>query len=80
MKIEIYGVGCPRCNDLEKNVINALAELDIAADVAKITDIKVMVSKGIMITPALFIDDKNIIEGKTPSAGEIKKILEAYKK
>lgn len=79
MKIEIYGPGCPRCNDLEKNVINALAELDIAADVSKITDIKEMVNKGILFTPTLYIDGKKIIEGKSPSSGEIKKILETYK-
>ena len=40
MEIRILGTGCPRCNELEKRTINALAELNVGADVQKVKDIK----------------------------------------
>ncbi|MDD3898841.1 MAG: thioredoxin family protein, partial [Syntrophomonadaceae bacterium] len=36
MKIEVLGTGCAKCKQLEKDVYNALAELDVAADVSKV--------------------------------------------
>ena len=30
MEIKILGTGCPRCEELEKRTVNALAELGIA--------------------------------------------------
>ena len=40
MEIKVLGVGCPKCRALEKAVNNNLAELDIAAEVSKVEDIK----------------------------------------
>jgi hypothetical protein len=33
MEIKILGPGCPRCHDVEKRTFNALADLNLAADV-----------------------------------------------
>lgn len=75
MKIEIFGPGCPRCHETEKVVINVLAELDIAAEVVKISDISEIVERGIMFTPAVMIDGKKVCEGKTPTAKMVKEWL-----
>jgi small redox-active disulfide protein 2 len=75
MKIEIFGPGCSRCNALEKMVVNSLARLNISAEVVKVSDINKMVERGIMFTPALFIDGKKKSEGKVPSIDDIKKWL-----
>lgn len=75
MEIKILGPGCPRCQALEKSVINALAELDIAADVSKVEDIIRIMKYGIMHTPALVINEKVVISGRVPSAAELKEIL-----
>lgn len=75
MKIEIFGPGCPRCNELEKTVINTLAELNISADVTKVSDINEMVNRGVMFTPALFINGMKKSEGKVPNLAEIRKWL-----
>lgn len=77
MEIKILGVGCPRCHEVEKRVVDALAELDIAANVEKITDIKRFVSFGILATPGLVIDGEVMAAGRIPTKDEIKKWLVA---
>ncbi len=75
MKIQIIGVGCPRCQELEKRVIDTLAELGIAANVEKLTDIKKFAAMGVFMTPGLIIDGKVVSQGKIPSKDELKKII-----
>jgi small redox-active disulfide protein 2 len=78
MEIKVFGPGCPKCGEVEKRVINALAELHIAADVEKITDIKTMMSYGILGTPGLVINGRIKCAGRIPRPEEIKAwILEA---
>ncbi len=72
MEIKILGPGCPRCGEVEKRVINALAELKVAADVEKVTDIKTMMSYGILATPGLVINGKIKCAGRIPRPEEIK--------
>ena len=73
MKIEIFGPGCAKCNSLEKYVKDAVKELNlIDAEVLKVSDINAMVSRGVMFTPALFINGKKMSEGKVPSMEDIK--------
>jgi len=72
MEIKILGPGCPRCGEVEKRVKNAIAELKVAAGVEKVTDIKTMMSYGILATPGLVINGKVKCAGRIPSAEEIK--------
>ena len=74
-KIEILGPGCPRCNSLTENVKKALQETGQTAEVVKITDIKEMIAKGVMMTPGLAIDGKIVSQGKALSAGQIKELI-----
>lgn len=75
MEIKILGTGCVRCKTLEKVVINALAELDIAANVSKVEDIVKIMEYGIMHTPGLVINGKVIVSGRIPTSAELKEIL-----
>lgn len=72
IQLKVLGPGCPRCAELEKRVINALAELNIAADVEKITDIKRIMEFKIFGTPALVINGKIKSAGRIPRVEEIK--------
>lgn len=76
MKIEILGAGCPKCNHTAENVRQALQELNRAAEVVKVTDIKAMIAKGIMLTPGLIIDGKMVYQGKIPSVEQIKEYIQ----
>lgn len=71
MEIKILGTGCPKCQELEKRVKNALAELNVAADVEKITDIKKIMSYGILATPGIVINGKVKSSGRIPRVEEI---------
>ncbi len=71
MEIKVFGPGCARCNDAEKIVINALAELGKEASVQKISDFQEMMKLGIMSTPAVAIDNQVKCVGKVPSKEEV---------
>ncbi|MFH1004816.1 MAG: thioredoxin family protein [Bacteroidota bacterium] len=75
MEIKILGTGCTNCKNLEKQTFNALAELDIAANVEKVEDIQKIMSYGVMRTPALVINEKVILYGRVPSVSEIKELI-----
>ncbi len=71
MEIRILGPGCPRCHEVEKRTINALAELGISADVQKVTDIKKIAEYRIFATPGLVINGKIKCSGRIPAQVEI---------
>ncbi len=75
MKIEILGVGCPKCKQLTANTEAALKELNICAEIQKVTDIDKIIEYGVMMTPALAIDGTVVSAGKVLTKDEIKKIL-----
>ncbi|MDD5633754.1 MAG: thioredoxin family protein [Candidatus Omnitrophica bacterium] len=73
MKIEVFGPGCYRCQEVEKAVRSALSELGVPADVEKVKDMGKIVEAGIMQTPGLRINGKIKCSGRIPKAEEIKK-------
>ena len=75
MKIEILGVGCPKCKQLTANAEAAVKELNIQAEISKITDIDKITEYGVMMTPALAVDGTVVSAGKVLSKDEIKKIV-----
>ncbi|MDD4894019.1 MAG: thioredoxin family protein [Candidatus Omnitrophica bacterium] len=75
MKIEILGVGCPKCKQLTENTEAALKELNICAEISKVTDIAKIIEYGVMMTPALAIDGAIVSSGKVLTKDEIKNIL-----
>lgn len=75
MKIEILGMGCLKCDQLYSNVEAAIKELDLTAQIIKITDIAKFNEYGVMLTPALVIEGKVISSGKVLSKEEIKKLI-----
>lgn len=76
MEIRILGPGCPRCEEVEKRTINVLADMDIPADVQKVTDLKKIAEYRVFTTPGLVINGKVKCSGRIPSKEEIKKWLE----
>lgn len=75
MEIKILGTGCPNCRNLEKATRNAVAELNIDADIEKVEDITRIMSFGIMRTPGLVINGKVVMAGMLPTYSELKDIL-----
>ena len=75
MKIEILGMGCPKCKMLYENAQEAIKEVGIEAEVIKVEDMDKITGYGVMMTPALVIDGVIKTSGKIPSPEEIKKWL-----
>ncbi|MDD3516370.1 MAG: thioredoxin family protein [Synergistaceae bacterium] len=73
MKIEILGMGCARCRDLEQRTRTALAETGLAAEVEKVDDIQKIMAYKVIATPGLVIDGSVKAAGRIPSVDEIKK-------
>lgn len=77
MKIEILGMGCQKCKDLANAAQAAVSELGLAAEVAKVEDIKEIMKYGVMVTPAIVVDGTVKAVGKVLSKDEIKSLLQA---
>ena len=75
MKMEILGVGCPKCKILTANAETAVKEMGVAAEIVKVTDVNKIADYGIMMTPALVVDGVVKSVGKVLSVEEIKKLL-----
>lgn len=79
MIIEIFGSGCPKCQQLEKNTKKAVGELELKdVKIEHIYDVEKIIEMGIMMTPAMAIDKKIVVAGKIPSVEEIKEIIKQY--
>jgi small redox-active disulfide protein 2 len=74
-KIQILGTGCPKCKALAENAETAAKELGIKYEIVKITQINDIMKMGVMISPALAIDEVVKVTGKVASADDIKKML-----
>ena len=74
-KIEILGTGCAKCKRLFANVQEAVKDLKIAAEVVKVEELDEIINRGVMLTPALFINGEVRAEGRVPCVDEIKAML-----
>ncbi len=79
MNIQVLGVGCARCRDLEQRVRKALAEAGVGAEVEKVEDIRRIMTYKIMATPGLVIDGAVKSAGRLPSIEEIKNWIQEKK-
>jgi len=75
MKIEILGSGCAKCSRLYDNVIEAVKKAGVQAEVVKVDDLSEIVSRGVLMTPSLFIDGEERASGRVPTVNEIIGIL-----
>lgn len=81
LEIKVLGPGCAQCDRLEKELIEAMAETDLAADVEHVRDIKAIGRYGVMGTPALIINGAVKCVGKVPPRNTLKKwLMEAQNK
>jgi len=74
-KIQILGMGCPRCNKLYAAAEAAAKELGIEYEMEKIDDINKITDMGVMMTPALAINDDVKFAARIPAVEELKKII-----
>ena len=75
MNIKVLGTGCTKCKKLLANVETALRESQIKAALEKVEDINKIIDYGVMMTPALVIDENVKSVGKVLSPKDIIKLI-----
>ena len=73
--IKVLGPGCVKCKTTYNNVLEALKETGIDANVEKIEDIVEMMKYNILSTTVLMIDEDIKIKGRIAHINEIKMLL-----
>ncbi len=75
MKLQILGTGCAKCKKLYHVTELAAKELQLDFKIEKVEDINDIMSFGVMMTPALVIDNQVELVGIIPSLDKMKRIL-----
>jgi small redox-active disulfide protein 2 len=74
-EIKVLGPGCPKCKTTYSNVLEAIKQTGIQADVMKIEDIEEMMKYNVLTTPVLMIDEQIKIKGRVAQVREIVELL-----
>ena len=75
MEIKVLGTGCSKCKATYEMVNRVVKENNINATVTKVEDIMEIMKYNVMNMPAIVIDGKIVLSGKTPGEKEIKNLL-----
>ena len=75
MTIQILGGGCAKCKMLEESAKQAVSEMNLDAEIVKVTDMDEIMEMGVMITPALAIDGDVKTTGKVLTPEQVKEYL-----
>ncbi|MCE9538549.1 MAG: thioredoxin family protein [Bacteroidetes bacterium] len=75
--IKVLGPGCAKCKTTYNNVLEAVKQTGIDAEVIKIEDIEEMMKYNVLTTPVLMIDDVIKVKGRVADINEIKQLLTA---
>jgi len=70
--IKVLGPGCPKCQQTEKNVKEAVTESGVDAKVDKVTNILEIARYGVFGTPEVVVDGQVKSVGKIPNKEEVK--------
>jgi small redox-active disulfide protein 2 len=71
MDIKVLGPGCPKCQQTEKIVKDAIAESGVEATVEKVTDVMEIAGYGVFGTPAVVVNGEVKSVGKIPKKEEV---------
>ncbi|HOW05202.1 thioredoxin family protein [Methanospirillum hungatei] len=75
MKLEVLGTGCTKCKRMYDNVTEAVKKSGVQAEVTKVEALEEIVSRGVMMTPSLFLDGEEVVAGRVPTVNEIIEII-----
>jgi len=71
MKIKILGTGCAKCKKLYAEAEKAIASSGKTVELEKIEKIDEIMKYGVMMTPALVMDEEVKSSGRIPAPSEI---------
>lgn len=71
MKIKVLGTGCAKCKLLYAEAQKAVTASGVGAELEKVEKIDEIMKYGVMMTPALVIDEQVRASGRIPPVAEI---------
>jgi len=71
LTIKILGSGCANCKRLEQITRKIVEEMELEAEVIKVTDYNDILKYNIISTPGLVINEKVVSSGRIPSPAEV---------
>jgi small redox-active disulfide protein 2 len=74
-QLQILGTGCAKCTNLAAATEQAAKALGLEYQIQKVSDLKQIMSFGVMMTPALVVDGKVKVAGRVPSVDDLKQML-----
>lgn len=74
-EIKVLGPGCAKCKTTYNNVLEAVKQSGVEANVEKIEDIEALINYNVLTTPVLMIDNEMKIKGRVADVNEIIKLL-----
>jgi hypothetical protein len=69
--IKVLGQGCTNCRTLTQRIMEVMNELNLAADLEHVTDIKEIARYRVMGSPALIINGKLLSVGTVPAKKQL---------
>ncbi|MDI6655749.1 MAG: thioredoxin family protein [Methanobacteriota archaeon] len=75
MEIKILGTGCPRCKKTLEIVTEVLEENKIDAKITKVENVNDIINYGIMLTPAIVINEKVKCSGVIPGKDDVLRLI-----
>lgn len=71
MDVKVLGQGCANCKKLYEVVERAIAQTGVAASLTKIEDCQAIMRYGVLLTPALVINEAALSAGHLPDVAEV---------
>jgi small redox-active disulfide protein 2 len=71
MKIKVLGPGCIKCRKLYAEAEKAIASSGVKAELEKVEKIEEIIQYGVMVPPALVINEQVKVSGRVPKSEEI---------
>ena len=71
LTIKVLGPGCANCKKLEEVARKAVASLDVAAEIIKVTDMQAIIAYDVLQTPGLVINEKLVSSGRIPAPAQV---------
>lgn len=73
--IKVLGAGCKSCHAMYENVQEAVKAMGLPIETEYVTDMKKVMSYGVMSMPALVIDEKVVSMGKVLKTADVEKLI-----
>lgn len=73
--IRVLGTGCKACHEQYEQAVAAVKNMGMEIEVEYLTDLQKVTAYGVMIMPAIIVNEKVVSMGKVLKAKDVEKLL-----